>query len=114
MTRYGNLDLSVACSSEVATLWVAPRIGSFCAVHPNVNLRLIVSDSPAALAPSEFDVGLYYLRDQCRPHFDAMQLIDEEVFPVCSPNYLGGRLLKPGEFVNEILLARDDLQRSWM
>jgi DNA-binding transcriptional LysR family regulator len=31
MKRYGDLDLTVACSSGFATLWLAPRIGSFYA-----------------------------------------------------------------------------------
>lgn len=34
MRRYGDLDLSVACSSGVATLWLAPRIGSFIPAIP--------------------------------------------------------------------------------
>ncbi|MGK2832857.1 LysR substrate-binding domain-containing protein [Ralstonia pseudosolanacearum] len=114
MKRYGDLDLAVACSSGVATLWLAPRIGHFYASHPNINLRIIVRDSLASLAPSEFDVGLYYLRDACGPQFNAQPLIDEEVFPVCSPDYLGGRLVTPAELAHQTLLMQDDRQLTWM
>ncbi|MGA4127548.1 LysR substrate-binding domain-containing protein [Ralstonia nicotianae] len=114
MRRYGDLDLSVACSSGVATLWLAPRIGSFHTSHPNINLRIIVRDSFASLTPSEFDVGLYYLRETCGPLFNAQPLIDEEVFPVCSPSYLGGRLVTPEELTRQTLLMQDDRQLTWM
>ncbi|AIO68220.1 LysR substrate-binding domain-containing protein [Burkholderia oklahomensis] len=114
MKRYGDLDLAVACSAGVGTLWLTPRLSSFCSAHPNINLRLIVRDSLASLAPSEFDVGLYYLRDRCESHLDSQLLIDEEVFPVCSPDYLGGRLLSPAELVEETLLTHEDRQRPWM
>lgn len=114
MRRYGDLDLSVACSSGIGTLWLAPRIGSFCASHPNVNVRIIVRDCFASLTPSEFDVGLYYLRDRCGQQFNAQRLIDEEVFPVCSPDHLGGRLITPEELTHQTLLMQDDRQLMWM
>lgn len=114
MKRYGDLDLAVACSSGVATLWLAPRIGSFHASHPNINLRIIVRDAFTSLTPSEFDVGLYYLRDSCGPQFNAQPLIDEEVFPVCSPSYLDGRLVTPEELTRQTLLMQDDRQMTWM
>ncbi|GLU31575.1 LysR substrate-binding domain-containing protein [Trinickia caryophylli] len=114
MKRYGDFDLSVACSSGIGILWLTPRLCAFRAAHPNVNLRLIVRDSLASLAPSEFDVGLYYLRDRCESHLDAERLIDEEVFPVCSPDYLDGRLVSPAELLEHTLLTHEDRQRPWM
>ncbi|WP_321930348.1 type 2 periplasmic-binding domain-containing protein [Burkholderia cenocepacia] len=65
-------------------------------------------DSLASLVSSEFDGGLYYLRDRCESHLDSQLLIDEKVFPVCSPDYLGGRLLSPAELVEETLLTHED------
>lgn len=114
MKRYGDLDLAIACSAGVGALWLTPRLGAFCSANPNINLRLIVRDSLTSLAPSEFDVGLYYLRDHCEPHLDARLLIEESVFPVCAPDYLGGRLLPPAELVDKTLLIHEDRQRPWM
>jgi DNA-binding transcriptional LysR family regulator len=73
-----------------------------------------VRESFASLAPSEFDVGLYYLRGTCGPQFNAQPLIDEEVYPVCSPDYLGGRLITPEELTHQTLLMQDDRQLTWM
>ena len=88
MKRYGDLELTIACSSGVAVLWLTPRLGAFRAAYPNVKIRMIVRDGLASLSPAEFDVGLYYSRQRAEPHFTARRIFDEEVYPVCSPGYL--------------------------
>jgi len=113
MKRNGDLELTIACSSGIAILWLAPRLGKFRAAHPEIKLRMIVRDSLASLSPAEFDVGMYYVRQDLAPHFTARRLFDEEVFAVCSPDYLGGRLLKPAELVHETLLIQEDGQKQW-
>lgn len=114
MKRYGDLELTVACSSGVAVLWLTPRLGAFRAAHPNVKLRMLVRDGLASLSPAEFDVGLYYVRQRTDPQFTAHRLFDEDVLPVCSPDYLGGRLITPAELASETLLTMEDGQRNWM
>lgn len=106
--------LTVACSTGVAVLWLTPRLASFRAAHPEIQLRLIVNDSLASLSAAEFDIGLYYLREGPPPGLAARRLYGEEVFPVCAPAYLDGRTLAPSALVNETLLMLDDGQRQWM
>ncbi|MFM0505311.1 LysR substrate-binding domain-containing protein [Paraburkholderia caffeinilytica] len=114
MKRYGDLELTIACSSGVAVLWLTPRLGAFRAAHPNVKIRMIVRDGLASLSPAEFDVGLYYIRQRAEPHFTARRLFDEDVYPVCSPGYLAGRVLEPADLAHETLLMQEDGQRQWM
>jgi DNA-binding transcriptional LysR family regulator len=114
MKRYGDQELTVACSSGVAVLWLTPRLGAFRAAYPNVHVRMIVRDGLASLSPAEFDVGLYYIRQRAEPHFTARRIFDEEVYPVCSPGYLGGRQLEPADLAQETLLMQEDGQRQWM
>ncbi len=114
MKRKGHGELTVACSSGVAVLWLTPRLPAFRAAHPDVHLRLLVNDSLASLAPAEFDVGMYYLREGPPPGLASRRLYDEEVFPVCAPHYLGGRQLAPAELAGETLLTLEDGQRQWM
>jgi len=97
MKRYGDQELTIACSSGVAVLWLTPRLGAFRAAYPNIHLRMIVRDGLASLSPAEFDVGLYYIRQRAEPHFTARRIFDEEVYPVCSPGYLDGRKLEPAD-----------------
>lgn len=114
MKRYGDQELTIACSSGVAVLWLTPRLGEFRAAHPHVRIRMIVRDGLASLSPAEFDVGVYYIRQRAEPHFTARRLFDEEVYPVCSPSYLAGRTLQPADLVHETLLMQEDGQRQWM
>jgi DNA-binding transcriptional LysR family regulator len=114
MKRYGDLELTIACSSGVAVLWLTPRLGAFRAAYPNVKIRMIVRDGLASLSPAEFDVGLYYSRQRAEPYFTARRIFDEEVYPVCSPGYLAGRVLEPADLTHETLLMQEDGQRQWM
>ncbi|MEM5399885.1 MULTISPECIES: LysR substrate-binding domain-containing protein [Paraburkholderia] len=114
MKHYGDLELTIACSSGVAVLWLTPRLPAFRAAYPNIKLRLIVRDGLATMSPAEFDVGVYYVRQQAPTHFTARRLFNEEVFPVCSPGYLAGRALAPADLAGETLLLLEDGQRQWM
>jgi DNA-binding transcriptional LysR family regulator len=114
MKHYGDLELTIACSSGVAVLWLTPRLPKFRAAHPNIKLRLIVRDGLGSMSPAEFDVGVYYVRQQAPAHFTARRLFNEEVFPVCSPGYLAGRTLAPADLAGETLLLLEDGQRQWM
>jgi DNA-binding transcriptional LysR family regulator len=114
MKRKGHVELSVACSSGVAVLWLAPRLAAFRAQHPDYRVRLIVNDSLASLAGTDFDIALYYLREGAPSGLAARRLYDEEVFPVCAPSYLHGRKLAVADLPKETLLVLEDAQRQWM
>ncbi|EJL91984.1 transcriptional regulator [Herbaspirillum sp. CF444] len=114
MKRKGHSELTVACSSGVAVLWLTPRLARFRALQPECHLRLIVNDSLAALSETDFDMGIYFLRDGPPSGLAARRLYDEEVFPVCSPAYLAGRTLAPKDLLQETLLMQEDGQRQWL
>lgn len=114
MKHHAALELTVACSSGVAVLWLTPRLPQFRAAFPDIKLRLIVRDGLAAMSPAEFDVGVYYVRQQASADYTARRLFDEEVFPVCSPAYLAGRSLDAADLTGETLLLLEDGQRQWM
>ncbi|UTP25014.1 LysR substrate-binding domain-containing protein [Burkholderia sp. FXe9] len=46
--------------------------------------------------------------------YTARRLFDEEVFPVCAPDYLAGRTLDAADLAHETLLRLEDGQRQWM
>jgi LysR family transcriptional regulator, glycine cleavage system transcriptional activator len=114
MKHKGGSELTVACSSGVATLWLAPKLSYFRAEHPEVHLRLIINDSLASLSETDFDVGIYYLREGAPKGLAVRRIYGEEVFPVCAPKYLAGRTLKPSDLPGEVLLVLEDGQRQWM
>ncbi len=114
MKRYGDLDLAVACSSGVATLWLAPRIGPFMRATPTSTCALSFATHLHPSPPSEFDVGLYYCVSHVAHSSMRNPLIDDEAFPVCSPSNLDGRLVTPEELTRQTLLMQDDRQMTWM
>lgn len=114
MKRKGQVELTVACSSGVAVLWLTPRLAAFRARHPDFHVRLLVNDSLASLSGTDFDVGIYYLREGAPSGIAAQRLYDEEVFPVCAPSYLNGRTLSVADLPRESLLVLEDAQRIWM
>lgn len=114
MKRKGQAELTVACSSGVAVLWLTPRLAAFRARYPDFHVRLLVNDSLASLSGTDFDVGIYYLREGAPSGMASQRLYDEEVFPVCAPSYLGDRTLSVSSLPKESLLVLEDAQRIWM
>lgn len=114
MKYSGESEITIACSSGVALLWLTPRLNSFKQAHPDIRIRMIVKDGLNTLTAAEFDVGIYYARRDTPLAFNARPLFEEEVFPICSPAYLGGRIVAPSELTNCCLLIHEDIQRQWM
>lgn len=79
----------VTSSPAFAAKWLLPRVERFRAAHPRLDLRLDVTDQLADLAAGEADVGIRYGGGRWSG-LEATRLLDEEVFPVCSPVLFDG------------------------
>ncbi len=55
--------LSIACSQTFATQFLAPRLGSFQLAHPDIAVRIDVSDRLVDLDAGESDVAIRLTRD---------------------------------------------------
>src|SRR5262249_33625256 len=64
-----------------------PRLSEFNAEHPDIQLRLISSDSLGELADEQLDLGIRYGTGNWSD-VKATRMFDGEVFPVCSPALL--------------------------
>jgi len=114
MKKQSDLVLTIACASGTANLWLAPRIANFRAMNPDISIRILVRESVVRLTADEFDVGIYYLRDDLPPGLSLQKIIDEKVFAFCSPAYLDRARLGPAELIDKMLLVADEQQRQWM
>lgn len=88
--RQGQRQLvTVAVSQGFVARWLLPRMDRFALAWPEVEVRLDVSDRLADIEHGEADLGI-----RCGPgHWPglvARHLMDEAVFPVCSPSLLKG------------------------
>jgi putative choline sulfate-utilization transcription factor len=84
--------LQVATDFAFAAYWLMPRLQRFHQLHPEVDVSLITSARDLAALPAEIDVAIAF-GDGRFKHGEAHLLFNEEVFPVCSPQLLKGRVL---------------------
>lgn len=88
--RQGQRPLvTVAVSQGFMARWLLPRLERFTAAWPAIELRLDVSDRLADIEHGEADVGIRCGAGQWQG-VSVRHLMDEEMFPVCSPSLLDG------------------------
>jgi DNA-binding transcriptional LysR family regulator len=114
MTHSGEQELTVACSSGVAALWLGPLTGRYADECPHVDMRLRVVDGLDSLVRAEFDLAVYFLRSGSPPGLDSRLLFAESVGAYCAPGYLQEQVLKPQQLLEHRLLMLEDGQRQWL
>jgi DNA-binding transcriptional LysR family regulator len=80
----GTPHLTVTTTGGFASLWLIPRLRSFTALHPDVDVRISATYKTFNLERSLVDVAVRYVREEDVPE-GALRLFGEELFPVCSP-----------------------------
>ncbi|MEG5262676.1 LysR substrate-binding domain-containing protein [Pseudomonas sp. JDS28PS106] len=114
ITHSGEQQLTLACSSGVAALWLGPLLGRYREEFPGVDTCLRVIDGLDSLIRAEFDLAVYFMRGSPPAGLDSRLLFPESVSAYCAPGYLGGRLLEPARLLDECLLMLEDGQRQWL
>lgn len=111
----GDQQVTVATTNAMASLWLLPKISSFQRDHEHLDIRILVSDQVQDLKHSEFDIALFYTRI-AHSDLKVSPLFPEEVFPVCSPDYLtsAGELNRVDQFYGRTLLYLDDPRLDWI
>ena len=79
--------LTVAVSPAFAAKWLLPKLYRFQETRPDTDVRLDTSLKPVDFAAQRIDVGVRYGQGEW-PGLAAEKLMDEEVYPVCSPAFL--------------------------
>ncbi|HET6336049.1 MAG TPA: transcriptional regulator GcvA [Polyangiales bacterium] len=105
--------LTVSMLPSFATLWFVPRLGSFRARCPDVDVRISATPKLADFERDDVDVvircGLGHY-----PGLHVEHLLTEVLFPVCSPALLRGPipLAEPADLTHHTLL-HDELRQEW-
>lgn len=79
--------LTVTTTGGFASLWLIPRLRTFTALHPEVDVRISATYAEINLERSLVDVAVRYCKPEEAPE-GATRLFGEELFPVCSPALL--------------------------
>ncbi|WP_241019146.1 LysR substrate-binding domain-containing protein [Paraburkholderia sp. Tr-20389] len=80
--------LIVCCSPAFSALWLHKRLPEFIQANPDIELTVLATHNfismEAGVQPDVFIAKLASMRDG----YDSEHLFDDEVYPVCTPEYL--------------------------
>jgi DNA-binding transcriptional LysR family regulator len=121
-TRSPGLTLSTTVS--FASLWIIPRLTTFRARQPEVEVYVSADDRLVDLSRGDVDIAVRYLPDAAAPE-GAVRLFGERMTPVASPRVAkksGAPLRSPADLARHVLLHLDDSDgrtpwldwRSWL
>jgi LysR family glycine cleavage system transcriptional activator len=79
-------QLTIGCDQSFAVHWLGPKLGDLRLLLPDVSLRMIASDNDQECLAHDVHAAILH-GDGDWPGFNAIRLFEEEVFPVCSPEY---------------------------
>lgn len=98
-------------ASVFASRWLIWRIPRFTALHPDIELRLVITGKNIDLAYSDIDCGVRFGRGQW-PALRADLLGGRRFQPVCSPE-LAARLREPRDIVSVPVIHDTTTMLSW-
>ena len=113
--RITTSDLTIGADLTMAHLWLLPRFSQFREIHPELAVSVLASEQEADCLKDGIDLALLYGNGNW-PGYDAHQLVREEIFPVCSPEYLRERppIERPEDLFKGALLDLRGERWDWV
>lgn len=105
-------QVTLAISTATATYWLLPRVARFKQAYPDIELRCITTDTDPDLEREGIDLAIPLGTGEW-PRYRRWRFVDEEVFPVCSSDYLlrHGPLTQPADLARAALLHLEEHYR---
>jgi LysR family transcriptional regulator, glycine cleavage system transcriptional activator len=111
LRRSDDTVLSVSVAPIFASRWLIWRIGRFNELNPKISVRLEPTVHVVDLDRSDVDAGIR-VGDDPALGIGATKLLDQRVFPVCSPEI--ARLIRtPGDLLQQKIIREDDRLLGW-
>lgn len=116
--RARRRQLKVRAYTTFAMRWLIPRLSSFHAANPGIEVLLTASLDPVDFRREDID-GAIRLGDGKWPGANAYRLVSNILVPVCSPALLsaGPKVKRPADLQHQTLLhsiARPDDWSHWL
>jgi LysR family transcriptional regulator, glycine cleavage system transcriptional activator len=106
--------LTISANGSVASLWLAPRLASFAALHPSVQWQMrAIEDNAPDMVREGLDLAVLRVPRGALAAGDQL-LFHETVFPVCSPSL--GVAGTAAELARHTLLQEDNIaspEKDW-
>ena len=100
--------LTVSVAPSFAAKWLLPRLDRFQAANPDIDVRVSASMQLVDFASADVDLAIRYGAGRYAG-LVVEKLLDETVFPVCSPKLLKGKQgLRHPEQLRHLTLLHDD------
>ena len=111
----GAQQVTVLTSTALASLWLLPKVAEFQRDNEEIELRIIANDHVKDKSRLECDLAVFYCRAQPKD-VATTPLFAEEIFPVCSPDYLAKHpeLKNPEDLRACTWLWLDDTPGDWI
>ena len=105
--------LAISTLDSFAGKWLMPRLFRFRSLHESIDVRLSTSERLADFVNDGIDIAIRYGRGQYSG-LTAELLMQEDVFPVCSPKLLEGPhpLRSPADLAHHPLI-HDEFHIDW-
>jgi DNA-binding transcriptional LysR family regulator len=111
----GQQELVLATTAAFSQFRVLPRLPELKRLQPQLKLRLTTQMFTADLRHNEVDIAVRFGNGKWRDGTSSL-LFDEEVFPVCSPEWLreNGAPQSLAELAKAQLIDSDSTSEGWM
>ncbi len=107
LTREVAGILNITTVPSFGQCWLLPRLSAFQKKHPNIKINLKTRNNLVDFRTEAIDIAIYY-GDGQYPGLKVEKLKDEELFPVCSPEYAEKHNLRQDiSRISECLLLHD-------
>jgi LysR family transcriptional regulator, glycine cleavage system transcriptional activator len=111
--RPGDRDriLTISIAPCFAAGWLLPRLADFNEHHPDIQVNIRATRSHADFTGDGVDMAVRF-GGGTWAGLSSIKLYDEELIPVCSPAFLGGRLPRAPDDLLKVPLLHSERQ-SW-
>lgn len=105
--------LTIATFDSIASAWLVPRLKGLRALYPELNVHIRIIDKYSDFIDDDIDLEIRY-GDGNWPKFHVTKLAEEDLYPVCSPQFLDVRspLRNPSDLL-KYKLIHDETMTSW-
>ncbi len=104
--------LTVAVMPSFAGKWLVPRLSTFRAKHPNIDVWLATFEAQTGALGADVDIAIRYGREEwAGTGLTSIKILSEELFPVCAPA-MAAQLQEPTDLARATLL-HDELREDW-